>query len=98
MRSRLLSYAYINYAVHEKWINGYDDNTFRPDNYITRAEAVTVVNRVLERQADEDYINAHQSEMRTYTDLTSEHWAYYDIMEASVNHDCTKPETGEAWQ
>ena len=36
------AYAFINYAVHEKWITGYEDNTFRPDASITRAEAVQV--------------------------------------------------------
>lgn len=39
----------INYAVSTNIVNGYDDNTFRPDNNITRAEVVTMVNRMLGR-------------------------------------------------
>lgn len=39
----------IGVAANKGWINGYPDSTFRPDQYITRAEAMTLVNRVLNR-------------------------------------------------
>lgn len=92
------AYAYINYAVHEKWIEGYEDGTFRPDAPITRAEAVSVVNRVLGRSADQEYIDAHKDEMVSFPDLQTNHWAYYDIMEAALRHDCVEGEDSEQWQ
>ena len=39
----------IGIAANKGWINGYPDGTFRPNQYITRAEAMTLVNRVLNR-------------------------------------------------
>ena len=39
----------ISAAANNGWINGYTDGTFRPNNKITRAEAMTLVNRVLKR-------------------------------------------------
>lgn len=92
------AYAYINYAVHEKWINGYSDNTFRPDALITRAEAVQVVNRVLARRADTDYIDQHTHTLNEYSDLPSTYWAYYEILEASLEHKYTLAENQEQWQ
>ena len=82
------AYGYIAFGTHNGWINGYDeDNTFRPDNIITRAEATAMVNRMLARQADRDYIDAHESELAVFSDVTREHWAYYNIIEATNAHD-----------
>ncbi|MCL2463300.1 MAG: hypothetical protein FWF44_11585, partial [Defluviitaleaceae bacterium] len=67
---------------------------------ITRAEVVTLVNRILERKADESYITANKSTLpRNYWDVASvsAHWAYWDIMEASIGHDYTKDGAGEHW-
>lgn len=69
------------------WIKGYPDNTFRPDEIITREEVVTIVNRMLNRKADEKYVEDHRSELVQYTDLQTNHWSYLDIMEASNSHD-----------
>ena len=49
--------GYIYSAVGMGWINGYSDSTFKPDSNITRAEVVTIVNRVTGRAADTEYIN-----------------------------------------
>lgn len=62
------------------YIKGYLDNTFLPDNYITRAEAVVIINRVLDRNDIKDFENP-------FSDVTESHWAYADIMEAAVTHD-----------
>ena len=61
------------------YIKGYEENTFRPDNYITRSEAVAIINRVLGRNDITDFENP-------FTDVTENHWAYKDIMEAAVTH------------
>ena len=89
---------YINYAVHEKWITGYEDGSFRPDNNITRAEAVRVVNNVLGRSADEEYIDENAADMDIFPDVTTAHWAYYDIIEAAIAHDFIASDSAEEWQ
>jgi hypothetical protein len=78
--------ADIEAAIANSWILGYPDGTFRAEADITRAEAVTVVNRVIDRPADKDFIDQNSSSLVRFTDLSSAHWAYYDIMEAAVTH------------
>ena len=90
-------YDVINYAVARGWLQGYPDGTFRPDNFITRAEIITVVNRVLERYCDQAYVDSHLALLKNYTDLVPTYWAYYDIMEASNGHDYTKIGMVETW-
>ena len=89
---------YINSAVAKGWIVGYPGDTFKPEAYITRAEVVTLVNRMLDRNADNAYLTANSSSLpRAYSDLTTGYWAYLAIMEASTGHDYTKDGTGEFW-
>lgn len=77
---------YIKDAAIHGWIKGYGDGTFRADRHITRAEVVTIVNRLLGRQADEDYIDANLRRLNTFSDLKDSYWAYYDVMEAANTH------------
>ena len=65
---------------------GYTDGTFRGDSEINRAEVVTIVNRLLGREADADYIADHLSRLNTLPDVSRRHWAYYAIMEAANAH------------
>jgi len=58
---------------HKKYIAGYEDNTFRPLNNITRAEVATIMANVLDIKGD-------ITSSRTYTDLSDNHWAYKNIM------------------
>ncbi|MCL2352635.1 MAG: S-layer homology domain-containing protein [Firmicutes bacterium] len=89
---------YINSAAAKGWILGYPDGTFKPEANITRAEVVTLVNKMLKRAADGDYLSANKSSLpKDYGDLTSAHWAYYHIMEASVGHDYIRDSSGEHW-
>jgi hypothetical protein len=89
---------FINSAAAKGWIIGYPDNTFNPEAFIIRSEVVTLVNRILERKADKDYVTANVKTLpRSYSDLTSLHWAYWDIMEASIGHDFTKQGADEKW-
>ncbi len=75
---------YINSAAAKGWITGYSDGTFRPDQNITRAETVALVNRELNRALT---AANEPDDLHVYADLDSSHWAYYDIMEASHTHD-----------
>lgn len=85
-------------AVNYGWINGYGDNTFRPHNTVTRAEVTTIVNRMLARRADKDFVADHIHNMRTFNDVDSSFWAYHYIMEATNGHDYDKDEHTEIWK
>ena len=78
--------AYIKAAAKHGWINGYGDGSFRADDEINRAEVVTIVNRLLGREADEDYIVDNLRKMNTFPDVNRKHWAYYAVMEAANAH------------
>lgn len=91
-------YDYVVGSIQYGWINGYPDGTFGPNNTITRAEVTTIVNRMLGRSADEDYVDSHTTDLRQFTDLADTHWAYYDIMEATNGHDYSKSGSAETWR
>ena len=76
--------AEINLAYAKGIIQGYPDGTFKPDQAITRAEAVTIVNRVLERYPNKDHL---LEDMIVWPDNMDETmWYYADIQEATNSH------------
>ena len=77
---------YIKAAAKSGWINGYEDGSFRADRNISRAEVVTIVNRLLDREADESYIADNLRKLNTFSDMSGKHWAYYAVMEAANAH------------
>lgn len=81
------AFRYIVSSAAKGWISGYPDGSFRPNSFISRAEAVTIVNRLLERRPDKDYIDTHKPELKPFTDLKPSYWAYYEIYEAVDGHD-----------
>ena len=88
----------ITFATNEKWLNGYADGSFRGDSNITRAEVVTVANRVMGRTPDKEYINDNLAALNKFTDLkNNSHWAYYDIMEAANAHLAVSSSENETW-
>ena len=88
----------IAYAAKRGWVTGYADGTFKPGNNITRAEVAAVTCRLLERNADKEYIRAHLKELpRVFADMNEQHWAYWYAMEASNGHDYTKSGNAETW-
>ena len=81
--------AAINQAFGNGRINGYPDGTFRPDAPITRAEAVKIANSLMERSVDIVGLKeklANPTMISRFSDLDSTHWAYYEIMEATNDH------------
>lgn len=90
-------YDYVVGSIQYGWINGYSDGTFRPENTITRAEVTTIVNRMLGRSADRTFIAEHADELRSFSDVTTSHWSYYAVMEATNAHDFTKDNGVETW-
>lgn len=88
---------YIASAVANGWVNGYEDGTFRPNNALSRAEAVVIINRVLGRQADTAVLEKESP--RIFADLTPDHWAYANVIEAVVPHTVADGTSGtETWQ
>ena len=74
---------YIESVATSHWVNGYEDGTFRPDRYITRAEAITIINRILVRYVNGEGIHA---DARQWPDNTVDAWYYYDMLEATSSH------------
>ena len=66
-------------------VGGYPDGTFRPDAYITRAETVAIVNRMLGRAPHKDYFYA-SGNMATWPDNSYGAWYYADVQEATNSH------------
>ncbi|MGN1007330.1 MAG: S-layer homology domain-containing protein [Butyricicoccus sp.] len=97
VKSSAWYYGAVMGSVAYGWVNGYGDGTFRADETITRAEVVTIVNNMLGRSADQDYIDSHTDTIAKFTDLNNSHWAYYNIMEATNAHDHDKKNDAEEW-
>ena len=76
---------YIERAAELGWIKGFEDGTFRPDTYITRAQAMTMINRVLNRipEDESDLLPG----MNVWPDCNPGDWFYLAIQEATNSHD-----------
>ena len=76
---------YIERAAELGWIQGFADGTFRPDTYITRAQAMTMINRVLNRtpEDEEDLLEG----MKVWPDCNPGDWFYLAVQEATNSHD-----------
>lgn len=88
--------AEIERAVAFGWIAGYSDGTFRPSNYITRAEAMTMINRVLCRmpQDEKDLLRT----MVVWPDNKPTDWYYLAVQEATNSHEFErKGAVNETW-
>ncbi len=78
---------YIELAASNGWINGNPDGTFKPNNNITRAETVAMINRVLDRQTKDVSDLLPVSQMTNWSDnANTAAWYYRDMQEATNNH------------
>ena len=84
-------------SIKYGWINGYGDGTFRPNNPITRGEVTAIVNHMLGREADKQFVQNHSDELNTFSDITSKHWAYYHVAEATNTHRYVGENGSETW-
>lgn len=82
---------------HSAYIVGYTDGTFRPEAQITRAEAVTLINNLLRRSADNEYISNNGRRLNTFSDVYAKHWAYAAILEAANSHNAVVDKETETW-
>ncbi len=83
----------ISNAVEKGWI--YGEGNIYPDNTIKRQEVAVILNKVLNRKADKNIIA--ENTVREFFDVSPTHWAYYDILEASVAHEYQYTEQYEVW-
>ena len=89
----------IGIAANKGWINGYPDGTFRPNQYITRAEAMTLVNRVLNR-LPENSSDLLDSMIKWPDNSDASAWYYLAVQEATNSHACSdksKDDKYEKW-
>lgn len=70
-----------------KNVSGYPDGTFKPNEKITRAEAVTILNSVFDRNTNKDSLkDINVSSLTKFSDVKEDFWAYYNILDASNAH------------
>ena len=84
-------------AAKVGWINGYPDGSFRPDQNVTRAELMAMVNRALGRtpKSEDDLLSG----MKTWRDNANvKAWYYLDVQEATNDHTYTKSGNHETWK
>ena len=80
------------------WINGYEDGTFRPNQSVKRIEAVKMINNMLGWSCDRDFVDneTHLSGFE-FEDLERGSWEYYEVMEATLSHNCIHETGKEIW-
>ena len=78
------AYKAITKAYNNEYIKGYPDGTFKPDQFITRAEAVTVLNKAFNRSTNGKNLTSlkNSADMSNFADI-NDFWAYYEILDAS---------------
>ena len=81
----------ISFAAAKGWVDGGEDGAFQPEREVTRAEAAKILNRATGRIAQ-----VRQVDM-PYVDVPEDHWAYHEIVEASVTHNHRFTAGGEDW-
>ncbi|MCL2164791.1 MAG: S-layer homology domain-containing protein, partial [Oscillospiraceae bacterium] len=85
---------FISSAYAVGWVGGYEDGTFRPEQNISRAEVVKIVNTMLNRLPE----HLPEELENPYTDIEVSHWAYIHIIEASIEHKYDRDGNGiERW-
>ena len=77
---------YINEAANAGIVDGYPDGTFGPQKLITRAEAMTMVNRTIDRHPHEDHL---LDDMIVWPDNPETAWYYEQVQEATNSHEYT---------
>lgn len=86
---------YVTAAKDSSLIEGYSDGSFKPENRITRAEACTIVNRVLGRKPSKNHMKI--SGRIDWPDCTTADWFYEAIMEATNSHTYQMGKRVETW-
>ena len=84
-------------AAEYGWISGCPDGSFDPQRLVTRGEAVSILNRMLDRRADRAFLDEH-ADVRTFPDVPVSHWAFDAICEGANSHDYQRTDGWEVWE
>ena len=90
-------YKYIASVVARGYLDDVE-GAYEPNGAITRAEVVSIVNRMLSRSADSAYLAKGGEGLKTFTDVAETDACYLDVMEAANGHDYTKSGKTETWK
>ena len=89
------AYKFIATASSNGLVSGYPDGTFRPDQSITRAEAASIINRILNRGVNE---TSRLGDFKNFSDNTNPSaWYYFEIIEAANSHEYEGRRPNETW-
>lgn len=88
------AYNHIAAASAAGWISGYEGGKFEPDKSITRAEAVSILNRLLNRGVNE---KSTLLNFKNWQDNPVDSWYYYEIIEAGNSHEHMGTRPSENW-
>ena len=77
----------INQLYSNKRIFGYGDGSFKPDAFLTRAQAASILNRVFNRVTDAEALKGFEDKIHKFSDLDKNAWYYYEMVEATNNHE-----------
>lgn len=89
------AYGFIASASAKGWVSGYPDGTFRPDAHITRAETMSLVNRMLGRASLT--VDSLTADAKAWPDNDASAWYYLAVMEATNGHEYSVPNGSEVW-
>ena len=87
----------ITFAYDSYWLTSNQSTNFRPDDSITRAEAVAIVNSALGRNASQNASALYSYNVFPFYDVKFSDPCYSDIMEATVEHSFTGKGYEEIW-
>lgn len=89
-------YKYIASVVAKGWLAD-SEVAYNPNGAISRAEVVSIVNRMLGRSADAAFLAKGADGLKSFTDVKTGDACYLDVMEAANGHDYRTGSTGETW-
>ena len=89
-------YKYIASAVAQGWVANKAAD-YKPNEAITRAEVVEIMNNILGREADEEYVEEYAGKLVQFSDVSAKDSFYFDVMEAANGHDFEIVKNAEIW-
>ena len=89
---------YVRKAFAHGLISGFPDGSFRPNEPLTRAQIVTIMNQVLLRNPDRLVMTERYGDSNPFHDISEGQWFYYDVMEAAVPHTYAYNKDDEVWK
>ncbi len=89
----------INQAFGNNRIKGYEDGSFRPNAFITRGEATTILNNLFDRKVRQECLDTlkNPEKMKRFADLSKSYWGYYNILGAANTYSYGKIQEDDMW-